>query len=235
MDSIVPANVVPWLIGALVLLPLGLRSWIHSKKLSTPTTKYFAVTAISGGLALAFYSFPSLFTTDPMWLKLGFLIGAPILYFMLIYQSYYLWYAVLQRRFKYYWLLIPVLTIGIVTAAIELHDIYKDDIRIENNELIFNFVLVSRVLQSLLLLQVFIIGAYFLKVAPKLPDRLSKLRFLSVGVFYVLVSLGTIADNLIFSGASDSRAVLIGYSVGGVAFFASLALVFTRKDTRAVE
>lgn len=233
MDFSVPSNVMPWFLGAIVLLPLGIRAWLHWRKIKTPTTLYFAITGMLGGLALAFFSFPSVFTDNSKVLTAGIAIGIPLLYTMLIYQSYYVWYAVLQRKISYYWLLIPTATIGIFVAVTEFMDAIKDNVYIENNELIFNFLPSSRLLQSLLLLLVLVNGLYFLRQSFSLKDFGGKLRFFSLGILYTFVALSTISDNLIYEGDNNSRFMLIGYLLSAVAFFVTLVIVLLKNKNPA--
>lgn len=230
MSVSVPSNIIPWLLGAIVLIPLSLRAWVHSRKINTPTTRYFAITGLLGGIALAFYSFPPIVTSDPYWLKVGFIIGIPLLYIMLMYQSYYVWYAVLQKKISYYWLVIPTVLIGGAAIVNELRDTIRDDIKIVNNEVIFHFLPLSRVLQSTLLLLVLVNGLFFLKQATRLKERGAKLRFLSLGILYTLVAITTIADNLVFGGDSSSTPLLLGYAIGALAFFTTLVFVLVRKS-----
>ncbi len=229
MNFSVPSNVIPWLFGAIVLIPLGIRAWIHSRKIKTPTTRYFALTGLLGGFALAFYSFPSVFTDSPTLLKAGFVIGIPLLYSMLIYQSYYVWYAVLQKKISYLYLLVPVAAIGLYAMITDVQDALKDNVRIENNELIFSFLPLSRLLQSTLLLLVLVNGLYFLKQSFSIKDMGGKLRFLSLGILYTLVAISTIMDNLFYQGDSDSVLLYYGYIFSAIVFFVTLLIVILKN------
>lgn len=229
MIMAVPSNVVPWLIGAIILLPLGLRSWVHSQKVKTPISRYFAATGLLGGLALACYSLPSLFTSDPWWLKAGIFVGIPFLYSMLAVQVYYVWYSLFQAKFSFKWLFTPVAAIASITAIFELVYTVNDSIYIADNELIYGFSSFSRYAQSLLLLLVLLNGLLFFKQALGLREMWAKLRLISLGLLYILVSLVTIIDNIAYVGQNTSPYLLYGYALSAVVFFITLIVVLRKQ------
>jgi hypothetical protein len=215
MINPIPSNVIVWLIGALILVPLGVRAWLHSRQVKTPTAKYFAATGLLGGIGLACYSLPSVFTNNPHWLKAGVLLGIPFIYAMLAIQPYYLWYSVFQSRFRLSWLLVPFGSLAFVTAVYELSYTLTDNIYISNNELVYGFNVFSRYAQSLLLLLIVINGGIFIKQAMNL-KHWSLIRFLSLGLLFIVVGISTIIDNIFYTGQNASPTLLYAYLLSAV-------------------
>ncbi len=232
MNLFIPSNIIPWLLGSVILLFIGVRSWMHLRKVNSSTTKFFMVVGFLGGLGLACYSWPSLFTNDPQILKLGFFIGVPLIYAMFTYQSYFTWFGILKRRISYAWLLVPSLVIAITTVFLEYKDLFRDNIRIEGGELVFNFLPTSRFLQSLLISFTLVNGLWFIKESFSLKESKARIRFASIGVIFTIVGAGTIADNLFFGGDSQSKVLMYAYILSFALFFFTLLLIVRRNSNK---
>lgn len=231
MQFSIPSNVIPWLLGSIILLFLGVRSWIHLSKVNTPTTRFFVVVGLLGGLGLACYSIPSILTNDPQILKLGFLLGIPLLYSMFVYQTYFTWFGILKKKISYAWLLVPALAIAVTTMIIELNSTLQDNIYIDGGKLVFQFPQTSRFLQSILLLFVLVNGLWFIKEAFSIKDLSSKLRFFAFGIIFAAISASTISDNIFSGGNNSSKFLVYAYLVSFVSFFVTLLLII-RKNAK---
>jgi len=227
----IPSNVLPWFVASLALLVLSLRAWLHTRKVPSPITNHFVTTGLLAGSALAFYSIPSLISRDPAILRLGFIFGIPLLYAMLVYQSHYLWYGVLNKRIPFSLIFVPALAIGLFTAFHELSYAFTDNVHVAHNVLIFRFDAVSRYLQSVLLLMVVINGLSFVIQSRGVEKLSGKLRLISVGLLYILLALSSIVDNVFYHGENDAPLILYGYVVAAMIFTASLVIVMLRKPT----
>jgi len=228
----IPSNVWTWLIGALVFIPLGFRSWRRAKKLQSPTYRYFAVTGLGVGFGLLIYSLPAIITTNPKALQLGLTLGVFPLYAALAYQPYYTWYVLFQDKFSHWWFSAPAIAIASTQAVIDIYSGIKDGVYNVNNELVFSFYFPARVLQSILLLFAIINGVIFIFQSRGLSDKKAKLRLASIGMLYILTAVGVIYDNLIAQGQNDNPVVLLGFLIGGSLFLITFILVLIRSPLK---
>lgn len=221
----VPLNSIPttsaaWLIGALALLVVGVKSLLAYRRSKVELSKYMAGFSLSVGVALAFFSVPSFFTLDMHILRSLDMFGEGFFYGGMVFQAAIVWCLMLRSRMPMKVLTVPVGLISLTSwiYAIPRAQVYFSD---SHNFVTYRDPQFSSLVIAALMIFLFVpVGIYFLRLVPKQTGFKARLNSFGFGAVYL--GIGLINGGFeIATGQVMTHASIFGITL----FFALLLLV----------
>lgn len=224
----IPLSSISWLIGAVALLILGIKSLFGYRHSRIELSKYITWFSLIVSLALFFFSVPSFFTLNLNTLRPLDMIGEGFFYGGMISQAAIVWCLILRSRVPMYVLTIPA---GLISLASWLYAIPHATIHFSSH----NFITYldprfsTLVIAGLMIFLFVPVGVYFLRLAP----RQSGFKAVMNSVVFGVVYLGIGLTNGGFEIATGQ--VMTPKSVYGITLFFIFLLivaVWPRKPNR---
>lgn len=232
MTPTVPSNLLPWLIGSIVIGFFGVRALLLYIRYKSPLSRYFMISSFALSVTLGLWSLPFLFTRSEPALRLIVGIGDVLFYVVLVYQTRITWYLSL-RSISYAWLLIPSLGLALPGVIMSVLADITAPIGISNGIAIYPVSAFGLVIQAILLMNVVAIGLLLLTKVNRQKTNDAKLNLVSIGVLYACCGLGGIINTLFSAGDNQSGLVptvyFLGFSVFILVFIANVIRVKIAK------
>ncbi len=230
----IPLNIVPYMLGALATLVVGVRSTQKYKQLHTPLLRHFAISGFLAAAGMALLSVSYLLPINEVTLKILLILGRACLDAVAYLQIYLIWYLTPLKRYSIWWLVAILLPIALVGYYYQVNAYLYEFTGIINNQVVFTVPKITAYIHAFALLIVFCAGLVLFKNAFEQTDNRSKLRLFSVGLLYVAASLSDLYNTLFLAGQSNSWIVLIGFAIASGVFLLTTALLFNR-DKKSID
>lgn len=219
-----PSNVVPWLVGGLVITLLGLRGLQNYRKLHNPLSLFFAFSGFTAGLAFLLWSVPFAFTTNLTHLAYANIIGDLFLYIFLVIQAALVHYLTLKNKLPRGIFLAPFIIIAIVGWLSHCYGYLHYGVTIVNGNFEYTLPVIASIAQLILLINVFIVGLVLLKRISQQSNSRAKGAVVGIAVLYIFSGIGG-SLNVITSGTPNQGIVVFSYLMGFILFVVLLALI----------
>lgn len=226
----IPSNMIPFAIGVPVFLFFSWRGFSNYNRLHNPLSRYFAWSGLLAAAAFFFWSIPVIFSRNENYVLAVEIAGDVFLYSMFVLQFALLHYMVLYNKISRYVFMAPVILLAIVGMASHLYGYLHYGTSISDEAFDYTLPLISSIIQSILLVGVFLVGIILLSKLKDQKSSKSKANLVGVAALYILSGLAGLL-NVLFSGTSnDSPLILTGY-VAGFLLFMSVVLLAKIKPS----
>ncbi len=218
-----PSNLLPWLIGSVVIGLFGVRAFVSYRRLNAPLSRYFMISALLMSLALGLWSWPFLFTRSETAIRTLLIVGDVSFYSMLAYQTRIIWYLGLSH-IPYIWLLVPTLIVAIPGLAGIAYAELTEPVGVVNGVALYPVNAISHVSQMILLVGILMVGSLVLWRVRAQKGYKARLNLASVAVLYIFGGLAGFANILLSEGTNQSAYVNIAYFVAFAGIVATFLL-----------
>jgi hypothetical protein len=220
----IPLNTYCWLVGAVTLIVLGMKSVIGYRKSRLELSKYMAWFSWVFLPCLLAFSVPALFTLDPGIIRTTSLIGEFFFFMGLVTQSAILWFLILRRYMPIYYVTGPTAALG---TACWLYDIARSRVVLEQGFINYYDPRIVSIIIALMMTALFVpVGVYFIRAASLQSSFKATIASFALGMMYIGIGLSTASEELI------ARQLLTPYSAVVnliIAAFVLLALLLPWK------
>jgi len=193
--SDIPINSFCWLLGAITLFVLAIKSLVGYRKSRGQLAKYMAWFGFVFGISLITFSVPSLFSLDPGTLRTSYIIGEFFFYIGMVTQAAIMWCLVLRRYFSIYYVTVPVATL---VLAAWLYDIPRVRLSLAHNFITYYDPRPIPWAIIMLMIGLFVpVGAYFIRAASRQIGPKATVTSFVLGMMYVGIGLSTGSEELV--------------------------------------
>lgn len=184
----VPISSSSWLVGAVALLILGVKSLLGYRRSRVQLSKYITWFALLICASLFCFSIPAFFTLDMHTMLTFDLIGEGFFYASMVAQAAIVWFLMLRTRTSAYILTVPVALIGL---AAWLYAIPRSTTQYLRHDFItYQDPRLSTLAIALLIIALFVpVGIYFLRLAPRQTGFKARLNSVIFGIVYIGIGL----------------------------------------------
>lgn len=224
----IPFNTIPYFLGSIATLVVGIKSLQNYRKLKTPLSRHFTVSGFLAAAGLGLYSVPFYLTNNPEILKVCLILGRLFLDMVGYWQIYLVWYLTGLRRYPLRYLVVPIVLIAAIGFINQTLYFYNNPVGVIDGLAVYKFAEPAKYIHMFSLLIVFVAGIIIGINALEQTKLRAKIRLLSIAILYVFASLADIYNTLFLQGSSNSWIVLIGFVIAAGVFL-STTLIFSRK------
>lgn len=230
----IPLNTIPYMLGALATLVVGIISTQKYKQLHTPLLRHFAISGFLACAGMALLSISFLLPISQSTLKLLLILGRACLDIVAYLQIYLIWYLTPLKKYSIWWLVSPLVLVALAGFYFQVNAYIYDFTGIINNQAVFTVPMFTTYTHAISLLIVFCAGLVLFKNAFGQSNGRSKLRLFSVGLLYVAASLSDLYNTFFLAGQGNSWIVLIGFAIASGVFLITTLFLF-KRDKRNIE
>lgn len=223
----IPPNTIPFLIGTVVTIVVGIKSLQNYHRLHTPLSRHFAFTGFLAAAGLGFNSIPFYLTNNPDVLRICLTLGRLFLDLVGYWQIYLIWYLTWLRKYPLRYFVIPLTLLGIIGFVDQALYFQNNPIGLVDGLVLYKFSDLSRYIHIVSLMIVFVAGVVIGINAFQQTKIRPKVRLLSVSILYIFASMA-ITYTMYLQGYNISRIFLLG-SIIAAGVFLSTTLIFRNR------
>lgn len=224
----IPSNTIPYLLGSIATLVIGIKSLQNYQKLKTPLSRHFAFSGFLSAAGLGLYSIPFYLTSNPDVLRISVTLARLCLDIVGYWQVYLIWYLTGLRRFPLRYLIVPIGLIGVVGFVDQAFYYQTNPVGIVDGLAVYKFSDFAKYIHMISLMIVFVAGLVIGINAFQQKDLRSRVRLLSISILYVFASMADSYNTLFLQGLNNSWIVLVGFVIASGVFL-STTLIFNKK------
>lgn len=224
----IPSNTIPYLLGSIATLVIGIKSLQNYRRLKTPLSRHFAFSGFLAAAGLGLYSIPFYFTSNPDVLRISVTMGRLCLDIVGYWQIYLIWYLTGLRRFPLRYIVVPIVLIGIVGFVDQALYFQTSPVGIIDGLAVYKFSDFAKYVHMISLMIVFVAGVIIGINAFEQKQLRSRIRLLSISILYVFASMADSYNTLFLQGLNNSWIVLAGFIIAAGVFL-STTLIFSRN------
>lgn len=212
-----PINAIAYSFGALTMFIYAIRGFYSYRQTHNPLAQIYVSVGLTLGLSFFWWGIPPLFSTNPHLLIYGQYLADSFLQLCFVAMARLLWFFGFRDHLKFRYLAIPIILWGIPLVA---SDILYSTVTIIGDIAAYHDAFITLVLKSIIYIAVpWPVGYFYMKQGLKQPELLNRLKLISMGLVYVLISAFAVLDNL--NGGADTQAD----SIGRIVIFALFLLI----------
>ncbi len=230
----IPINVVPYMLGSIATLVVGVRSAQKYKQLHTPLLRHFAISGFLASAGMGLLSVAYILPLDEYSIKVFLMIGRACLDIVAYLQVYLIWYLTPLKKRSVWWLVGPLIPIALVGYFFQVKAYLENFTGVVDNVAVFVVPKITSYTHAFSLLIVFCAGLVIFKNAFDQTETKARLRLISVGLLYTVASISDLYNTFFAAGQSNSWIVLVGFAIASGVFLISTLLLF-KKDKKVVE
>lgn len=224
----IPTNTIPYFLGSIATLVVGIKSLQIYQKIKGPLSKHFAISGFLAAIGLGLYSVPFYLTNDPKILKICIIFGRLFVDIVGYWQFYLIWYLTSLKKYKLRYFVIPLFIVAVIGFINQAIYFYNNPAGVIDGLAVYRFTELAGYIHLLALLIVFIAGIIISINAFKQTELRAKIRLLSIAILYIFASLADIYNTIFLQGSSNSWVVLVGFIIAAGVFLIT-SLIFSRK------
>jgi len=223
MFSSFPSNLLPFLIGSPVFTLFGIRGVLTYRRLHSPLSLLFALSGFAAGIAFASWSVPFLFNIDNSTMITVSIFGDFFLYVMFVMQAIIVHYLAFKNRVSLKVILIPTILTAIIGWLAHCYGYIYNGVAVVNNSFDYTLPLLADIAQSILLVNVFLVGVLLaMRIRQQTTPR-AKGGLLGIAILYILSGIAG-AMNIFLSGSPNQSPIIIASYMIGFLFFVTILL-----------
>lgn len=191
----IPLNTWCWLLGAVTLVVLGIKSVAGYHKSRGELSKYMAWFSWVFLPCLLAFSVPALFTLDHDVLRATSLIGEFFFFMGLVTQAAILWCLILRRYCSIWYVTVPAAIAGL---ACWLYDVPNSRIVLSDNFINYYDPRPVSIVIAVMVVALFVpVGIYFIRAASLQAGAKATVTSFMLGIMYVGIGLSIASEELI--------------------------------------
>lgn len=223
----IPANTIPFLIGSIVTLVVGIKSLQTYKKLKMPLSRHFAFTGFLAAAGLGINSIPFYFTSNPEVLRVTLTIGRLFLDLVGYWQIYLIWYLTWLRKYPLRYFVVPLALLGIIGFVDQAVYFMNSPVGVVDGMALYRFSELAKYIHIISLTIVFVAGVVIGINAFQQKQLRARVRLMSVCILYIFASMAIIYT-MYLQGYNISWIFLLG-SIIAAGVFLSTTLIFRNR------
>lgn len=223
----IPANTIPFLIGSVATLVVGIKSLQTYKRLKTPLSRHFAFTGFLAAAGLGLNSIPFYLTSNEDVLRICLILGRLLLDLVGYWQIYLIWYLTWLRKYPLSYFVVPLVILGLIGFIDQVMYFQNNPVGVVDGMALYRFSELAKYTHIISLTIVFVAGVVIGINALQQKQLRARVRLLSVSILYIFASMAIIYT-MYLQGYNISRIFLLG-SIIAAGVFLSTTLIFRNR------
>ncbi len=224
----IPPNTIPFFIGSIVTLIVGIKSLQSYHKLKTPLIRHFAITGFLAAAGLGFNSIPFYLSNNPDVLRICLTLGRFFLDMVGYWQFYLIWYLTWLRKYPLWYFVMPLTILGIIGFVDQAIFYLNNPFIINDGLVLYKFSDFSRYIRIVSLMIVFVAGIVIGINALEQSKKSSRVRLMSISVLYIFASIAIIYT-VYLQAFSNSWVFLMGSIIAAGIFFTNPFIIKKKR------